>query len=213
MKKGIVLAVMAIILASFAVAQEAGSESVMSGPTLFALDDFALESNKAQERIVSKGDQMTFEMFGQTHALFIKDLINDNIKIVLFPNIQDGSGSKGAGSLPIKIGQALAIDINKDDRKDMLVNLYKINDDGTAVVIIRDVRDAPRETDETPIPTGLPVGVVPSEDNNKHYKNSFLVLGLVIAALFGLLVARRFRGKGNTEESKAEESTKEPSLD
>lgn len=211
MKKGIVLAVMAIILASFAIAQEASNESAASGPTLFALEDFADEPTQAV--IVSKGDQMTFEMFNQTHALFIKELINDNIKIVLFPNIIDGKGAKGAGSLPIKIGQALAVDVNKDDRKDMLVNLYEMNDDGTAVVIIRDVRAAPRENDATPIPTGQPVGVVPSEDDSRNYKYSFLVLGLVIAALFGLLVARRFRGKGNTEEAKAEEAPEEPSLD
>ncbi len=205
MKKGIVLAVMVVILASFAMTQETGNESA-SGPMLFALEDFAKEPTQAVA--VSKGDQMTFEMFNQTHALFIKDMIKDNIKIVLFPDIKDGSGSKGAGSLPIKVGNALAIDINQDDRKDVLVNLYEMRDDGTAVVIIRDVRDAPRENDETPIPTGSPVGLVPNAEDNKNYKNSFLVLGIVIAGLFGLLVFRRFK-KGNSKESGHEGLLKE----
>ncbi|MEK6816317.1 MAG: hypothetical protein AABY09_01785, partial [Nanoarchaeota archaeon] len=102
----------------------------------------------------------------------------------------------------------LAIDINQDDRKDVLVNLYEMRDDGTAVVIIRDVRDAPRENDETPIPTGSPVGLVPNAEDNKNYKNSFLVLGIVIAGLFGLLVFRRFK-KGNSKESGHEGLLKE----
>lgn len=189
MKKGIVLAILALMLASFALAAE-DSAGTAKGPLLFPLGDFSNEPTQAVE--VSRGDQMTFQMFGGTHAFFIKELINDNIKIVFFPEIKEGSGSKGAGSLPIKQGKALAVDVNADGRKDLLVKLHSINNE-TAVIIISDIREAPREGEvkETAMPTGQPVGVVPS--GNKNYKNSFLVLGLVIAALLGMLVAKRFR--------------------
>jgi hypothetical protein len=152
--------------------------------SIFPLADFNDEPIQAIK--VVKGDMLSFNMYGQTHHLFIKELIKDNIKVLFFPNKEEGKSSVATYTLPIKVGRLMAIDVDRDGKKDLSVSLYKITKDD-AVIIVRDLRE--KET-ATQVPKGMPVGKVVEEVDHTN-RNSFLVLALIVIGLFGVLMLKR----------------------
>jgi hypothetical protein len=200
MKKSLILLVI-LLMSSLAMAAE--DNNTREESSYFKLSDFAEEPMQAVR--IMKHDKLEFEMFNQTHILYIKELINDNIKVVFYPNKVKGQSSKGAGSLPLKKGRAIAIDVNMDGMNDITLHLYDMTEND-AVLIIRDVRDIPRveEGQETQVPDVLPSGeVVKGDENNR--KNSFWVLGLIVFGLFGVLMIRKKMNSGSKESASSSE--------
>lgn len=194
--KNSLLLIMLLVLISVVSAQEI-LDSPDKTATFLELEDFANEPAQAVK--VFKGDMLSFEMFNQTHMIYIKELINDNIKVVFFPNKQEGESSKGAGSLPLKEGRAIALDVNLDDKQDITLHLYEMNGDN-AVILIRDVRDF-YEEGETQIPSGQVVGRVTEGPGDK---NNYVVPALIVVGLFGVLIFWKRKHFFNEESSQEE---------
>lgn len=160
-------------------------ESQQAPVDTYELEDFAVEP--AQAIWVKSGDFIFFNLLNQRHSIKIGQVYGNNVKIVLYPDIN--SQPKGAYA-PISKGKYIKVDLNKDDVTDLTIRLEQSQggewgDEGLLVF------ESLVQNEKVPEAQGLVVsGEQPKKDNN-----TLVFVAVGIGLLLGILVLLGLKSK------------------
>ena len=136
---------------------------------------------EAQGEWFQKNDKVKFIYHGRANVISIEKITNKSIKITIFPNLEEGI------ELTLKKGDKLRLDLNKDQRTDVEINLYLIKN-GSAFLIFKSLDDRKKVEN---IITGkfYAEGVVEEKNNIMYY------LLFAIFSLFIFLIILNYKAK------------------
>jgi hypothetical protein len=154
--------------------------------------DFSFESTQAV--YMEEGDEVRFELNGDTHAIYVDDISSSAVKFRIAPTLSNTSRTYLAY---VSLDTISKIDLEKDGVDDLNVALYAVDDEGVATMVFQTTSDN--------VITGE-VGVVDEVGSNK---NTYLtVIGVVVGVLILILLFVNM-GKGKEESSEVKEEPKE----
>jgi hypothetical protein len=151
---------------------------------------------RTQSVNVVEGDEIRFDLFGDTHSLIVEDVgRGDSIKFDIAPFIETGNNKIYPGF--VSLDTVMKVDLDRDGTNDISLALYSIDDLGIAQVVIQDNSGDEVENEVTGEATGL-IG----EQKTSENKTMYYILGALVVLGIAYMVYRNT--SEDSEETKEE---------